>query len=80
MKLPRDVNGPQLAKALRVLGYEVTRQRGSHIRITTTLNGEHHEVVPAHTLIKTGTLAGILKGIAEHHRLTVVELMTRIDL
>jgi len=31
MKLPRDVSGLHLAKALRKLGYEFTRQRGSHI-------------------------------------------------
>jgi len=36
MKLPRDVSGDDLAKALRVLGYEVTRQTGSHYRVTTT--------------------------------------------
>ncbi len=80
MKLPRDVNGQQLVKALQVLGYAVTRQKGSHIRITTTQNGEHHEVVPAHSPIKTGTLACILKGIAAHHGLTVAELFTKIDL
>jgi len=80
MKLPRDVDGPQLVKALRALGYEVTRQRGSHIRLTTLLDGEHHEVIPAHSPIKTGTLAGILKGIAAHHRLTVEELLRRIEL
>jgi predicted RNA binding protein YcfA (HicA-like mRNA interferase family) len=80
MKLPRDVDGPQLVKALRVLGYEVTRQRGSHMRITTMLDGQHHEAIPSHSPIKTGTLAGILKGIASHHRLTVEELLTRVDL
>jgi len=35
MKLPRDVSGPDLVKALRVLGYAVDRQRGSHVRVTT---------------------------------------------
>jgi len=80
MKLPRDIAGQQLIKALQLLGYEVTRQKGSHIRITTTQDGEHHEVVPAHSPIKTGTLAGILKGIAAHHGLTVAELLGRIDL
>ena len=80
MKLPRDIDGQQLVKALQVLGYEVTRQRGSHIRITTTQNGEHHEVVPEHSPIKTGTLAGILKGIAAHHGLTVQQLLMQIDL
>lgn len=42
MKLPRDVSGTQLVKALRVLGYEVSRQRGSHVRLTTQRGGEHH--------------------------------------
>ncbi len=31
MKLPRDVSGPELVKALRVLGYALDRQRGSHV-------------------------------------------------
>ena len=46
MKLPRDIDGAVFAKALRVLGYEVTRQKGSHIRVTTQVGGEHHEVSP----------------------------------
>jgi len=29
MKLPRNVSGEQLAKALRLLGYNITRQTGS---------------------------------------------------
>jgi predicted RNA binding protein YcfA (HicA-like mRNA interferase family) len=39
MKLPRDVSGDDLVKALRVLGYAVTRQTGSHYRITTARAG-----------------------------------------
>ena len=41
MKLPRDVSGQQLQRALRRLGYEAVRQRGSHVRLTTQVNGEH---------------------------------------
>jgi predicted RNA binding protein YcfA (HicA-like mRNA interferase family) len=48
MKLPRDLNGVALVKALRVLGYEPTRQHGSHIRVTTQMDGENHEVIPHH--------------------------------
>jgi len=80
VRLPRDIDGIQLAKALRVLGYEVTRQKGSHIRVTTQRDGENHEVIPAHQPIKTGTLAGILKQIATHHRLTVEELLEMLGL
>ena len=46
MKTPRDLSGAELAKALRKLGYVITRQAGSHLRITTQEGGEHHEVIP----------------------------------
>ena len=80
MRLPRDVNGAELVKALRVLGYEVNRQKGSHIRITTQANGENHEVIPNHQPIKPGTLNGILKHVAAHHGLSVEELLEKIGL
>jgi predicted RNA binding protein YcfA (HicA-like mRNA interferase family) len=80
MKLPRDVDGPSLVKALRVLGYEATRQTGSHIRVTTQRDGENHEVVPFHHPIKTGTLSSILKHVAAHHNITVAALLELLDL
>jgi predicted RNA binding protein YcfA (HicA-like mRNA interferase family) len=80
MKLPRDLDGPRLVKALGVLGYEPTRQKGSHIRVTTQRDGENHEVIPFHHPIKAGTLASILKRIAAHHGLTVEALLEMLDL
>jgi len=80
MKLPRDVSGVALVKALRRLGYEVTRQRGSHIRVTTRRNGEHHEAIPHHDPIKPGLLSSILKSVAAHHRMSVDELLKTLDL
>jgi predicted RNA binding protein YcfA (HicA-like mRNA interferase family) len=70
MKLPRDISGQTLAKALLKLGYEPTRQTGSHIRLTTQLNGEHHVTVPAHNPLKIGTLNAILQAVAQHFELT----------
>lgn len=52
MKIPRDTAAPELIKALRCLGYAVTRQTGSHIRVTTVQNGQHHETIPNHAPIK----------------------------
>ncbi len=80
MKLPRNVSGSQLVKALGALGYEVTRQKGSHIRVTTQRDGENHEVIPSHNPIKTGTLSSILKHIAAHHRLSVEVLIEMLNL
>ncbi len=80
MKLPRDVDGLHLLKALRVLGYEVTRTKGSHTRVTTQVGGEHHEVIPLHRPIKPGTLASIMKSVASHHQLTTEELIGKLGL
>jgi predicted RNA binding protein YcfA (HicA-like mRNA interferase family) len=80
MKLPRDVDGPRLVKALKVLGDEPTRQSGSHIRVTTQRDGENHEVIPSHHPIKTGTLSSILKRIAAHHGITVEDLLRKLDI
>ncbi|MEQ9411969.1 MAG: type II toxin-antitoxin system HicA family toxin [Fuerstiella sp.] len=48
MRLPRDESGRQLAKRLESLGYSITRQKGSHMRLTTTQNKEHHVTIPVH--------------------------------
>jgi predicted RNA binding protein YcfA (HicA-like mRNA interferase family) len=75
VKLPRDVSGLELVKSLACLGYEVSRQTGSHIRLTTQRNGEHNITVPAHDPIKVGTLNAILRDIASHHGLNRDELV-----
>jgi len=78
LKLPRDIDGIQLAKALAGLGYHITRQTGSHIRLTTFENGEHHLTIPAHNPLKIGTLAAIFSGIESHFKLTRDELLKRL--
>lgn len=65
-RLPRDVSGAGSAKLLETFGYAVTRQKGSHLRLTTSRGGEHHVTVPKHDSLRTGTLNGILKDVAEH--------------
>lgn len=70
MRLPRDLTGDELIKALWKLGYEATRQTGSHIRVTTQRQGEHHVTVPRHNPLRLGTLAGILGDVAVHLQLS----------
>ncbi len=70
MKLPRDLSGDDLARALRRLGYEISRQSGSHMRLTTRQGGEHHVTVPRHGSLRLGTLADVLGDVAEHLGLT----------
>ena len=79
MKIPRDINGSDLIRSLRVLGYEYVRQDGSHIRLTTSVNGTHHVTIPNHRPLKTGTLlGGVLKPVAAHHKITVEELLEKL--
>ena len=66
MKLPRDIRGEELAKLLEKYGYSVIRQSGSHIRLTSTIKGEHHLTIPKHTSLKIGTLNNILNDISHH--------------
>ena len=78
MKLPRDLTGLQLVKILEALGYQVTRQTGSHIRLTTSQNGEHHITIPAHNPLKTGTLSAILNDVTQHFNISRDELLNRL--
>ena len=80
MRLPRDVSGAALVAALRRMGYEQVRQRGSHVRITTQSGGEHHEVIPLHDPIRVKTLSNILKSISRHHGIPVPDLVRKLDL
>jgi predicted RNA binding protein YcfA (HicA-like mRNA interferase family) len=75
MRLPRDLTGAELVKLLARLGYKVTRQTGSHVRVTCDLPQQHHATIPNHDPLRVGTLSAILTDIAEHHRLSRDELL-----
>ena len=78
MKLPRDLSGIDLAKALGKFGYRVSRQSGSHIRLSTPVPAQHHVTIPAHDPLKVGTLAGILGDIAARLKIDREELLRRL--
>lgn len=80
MKLPRDCSAGSLVKALACLGYSPTRQSGSHVRVTTTVGGEHHVTIPSHDPIRLGTLHAVLKDVADHHAITVDDLLQKLGI
>lgn len=66
MKLPRDLSGRQLAKALgKIYGYTVVHQVGSHIILQTPEPQPHRLAVPDHAALRVGTLNAILRAVAE---------------
>ena len=76
MRLPRDLSGEDLAGALSAFGYVVTRQTGSHMRLTTSEHGEHHITIPRHAAVRVGTVAAIVADVGDHFGLpreTIVE-------
>lgn len=79
MKLPRDLSGRRLAQALEAFGYTITRQTGSHLRLTTRERGEHHLTVPDHDHLRVGTLAAILSEVAAHFQVERSEVVRRLS-
>jgi len=75
MRIPRDLDGNDLANALRKYGYKITRQTGSHMRLTTQQGDEHHITIPRHNPLRIGTLNSILKDVTEHLKIDRDELL-----
>ena len=77
-KLPQ-VSGDDVVLLLRSLGYQVVRQRGSHIRLQrATPLGEHGITVPAHRVLAKGTLSGILNRISLWNNIPKEDLIKRL--
>ena len=77
-RLPRDLDGDALAKALATLGYAPSRQTGSHMRLTTSVRDEHHLTVPRHDPLRIGTLSGILGEVAAHFNVSRDDIIERL--
>lgn len=67
MKLPRDMGGGELAVLLGKYDYQITRQTGSHMRLTSNSRGsEHHVTIPERKPLRVGTLHSIVSDVAAH--------------
>ena len=61
-QLPR-VSGREVVKALRKIGYEQDRQRGSHIVLRQTSSPHRRVTVPDHSEVAKGTLRAIIREV-----------------
>ncbi len=75
MKHPRDLSADELVHRLKPLGYRVTRQVGSHMRLTTEQNGQHHITIAAHKQVTIGKINALLWDLVQHFRMDRKELM-----
>jgi predicted RNA binding protein YcfA (HicA-like mRNA interferase family) len=79
LKLPRDVSSDQLIRRLSKYGYSVSRQVGSHIRLTSNYKSfAHYITIPNHDPLKIGTLSGILSEIAIYLEIDRRDLIERL--
>ena len=79
MKIPRDISATNLINKLGKIGYTISRQKGSHIRLTKQLvNKELHITIPNHNHLKIGTLNNILNSLSINEKITkdkVIEIL-----
>jgi predicted RNA binding protein YcfA (HicA-like mRNA interferase family) len=75
MKLPRGVSGARLIRALENLGYQVIRQKGSHVRLRHEGTPVHTITVPSHEALKSGTLHSIVSEVAEKRSVTMESIL-----
>ena len=67
MKVPRDLSGAELLKALcRDWDYRVVNQEGSHVILQTGTPGHQRLSIPNHDPLRIGTLNAILRAVATH--------------
>ncbi len=68
----------QLCKALKPFGYEITRQTGSHLRLSRAEEPEHHITIPAHDSLRVGALSTILTDVAARLGIDKDEIVHRL--
>jgi len=74
-KLPQ-ISGQDLVKALQKIGYEMVRQKGSHIRLRkTTTVGVHNITIPEHKTVAKGTLNDILAKVSLWNNISKEDLI-----
>ncbi|MDD2235403.1 MAG: type II toxin-antitoxin system HicA family toxin [Desulfitobacteriaceae bacterium] len=73
------ISGKKLINFLNGLGYQVVRQRGSHVRLEkVTQAGIHKITIPAHNPIAKGTLNDILTKVSIWNQISKDELIDQL--
>ena len=78
MRIPRDISGKELVRRLESLGYSPTRQSGSHVRVTTKNEGEHHVTIPMHEELRVGTVNAIISDVALHFSISKADIIQKL--
>jgi predicted RNA binding protein YcfA (HicA-like mRNA interferase family) len=67
VKIPRDLSGREIVKALcKRWDYRQVHQEGSHIILQTATPSHQRLPIPDHSPVRIGTLNSILKMVSRH--------------
>ena len=78
-KIPRDVSGREMAKLLKIYGYNIIKEKGSHIRLLSDFKGSEYKItIPDHIQIKIGTLNNILNDISRYLEMSKEQLVQEL--
>lgn len=76
---PRNISGQDLIKLLGKFGYQIVRQKGSHVRLSCVKRGNtHHITIPNHDPLKLGTLNSILSEVGAFLQISKEELISQL--
>jgi predicted RNA binding protein YcfA (HicA-like mRNA interferase family) len=79
MRIPRDLTGRLFAACLcKHWGYVKVHQQGSHIILQTEHPSHQRIPVPDHSPLRIGTLAAILRHVAEHKGVTRDDILATL--
>ena len=80
MKLPRDVDGATLARALcRRFGYRIVHQVGSHMILQCETPRHRRVAIPNHSNLRLGTLNAILRAVEKAVEVERAEILAALD-
>lgn len=78
-KLP-VISGEKLISCLIGMGYQVVRQRGSHVRLEKSTNAGLHKItIPNHNPVAKGTLNDIIKKVSIWNQIPKNKLIEIIE-
>ena len=78
-KLP-VISGKKLISCLISMGYQVVRQRGSHVRLEKSTNAGLHKItIPNLNPVAKGTLNDIIKKVSIWNQITKDKLIEIIE-
>jgi len=75
---PKGYKWRRITKFLERYDFKITRQTGSHMRLTTMIKGEYHITIPKHKSLKIGTLSCILTDISNYLKINKQSLIEKL--